>query len=105
MWGLGCRRAAASRTDARLGQPRSPLVFRAIRALSRPRSHGGHRLCAGKLSLRVSFDRRDNAMTIPGQGPEDTQELRVRLSRYNDGGLIRKAAMRLAGDALTPDDR
>lgn len=43
-------------------------------------------------------------MEIPGQGPEDTQELRVRLSRYNDGGLIRKAAMRLSGDALTPDD-
>jgi hypothetical protein len=43
-------------------------------------------------------------MTIPGQGPEDTQELRVRLSRYNDGGLIRKAAMRLAGEALAPDD-
>jgi hypothetical protein len=43
-------------------------------------------------------------MEIPGPGPEDTQELRVRLSRYNDGGLIRKAAMRLAGDALTPED-
>jgi hypothetical protein len=44
-------------------------------------------------------------MQIPGQGPEDTQELRVRLSRYNDGGPIRKAAMRLAGDALSADDR
>jgi hypothetical protein len=43
-------------------------------------------------------------MQIPGQGPEDTQELRVRLSRYNDGGLIRKTAMRLVGGALTPDD-
>ncbi|HEX8095011.1 hypothetical protein [Jatrophihabitans sp.] len=43
-------------------------------------------------------------MTIPGQGSEDTQELRVRLSRYNDGGLIRKAAMRLAGEALAPED-
>jgi hypothetical protein len=43
-------------------------------------------------------------MEIPGQGPEDTQELRVRLSRYNDGGLIRKAAMRLAGEALSPQD-
>ena len=43
-------------------------------------------------------------MNISGQGPEDTQELRVRLSRYNDGGLIRKAAMRLAGEALTPED-
>lgn len=43
-------------------------------------------------------------MQFPGQGPEDTQELRVRLDRYNDGGLIRKAAMRIAGEALTPDD-
>lgn len=43
-------------------------------------------------------------MNIAGQGPEDTQELRVRLSRYNDGGLIRKAAMRLAGEALGPED-
>lgn len=43
-------------------------------------------------------------MNISGQGPEDTQELRVRLGRYNDGSLIRKAAMRLAGEALSPDD-
>jgi hypothetical protein len=43
-------------------------------------------------------------MENPGQGPEDTQELRVRLSRYNDGGLMRKAAMRLAGEALTSED-
>lgn len=43
-------------------------------------------------------------MNSSGQGPEDTQELRVRLSRYNDGGLMRKAAMRLAGEALSPDD-
>ena len=43
-------------------------------------------------------------MQIPGLGPEDTQELRVRLSRYNDGGLMRKAAMRLAGEALSSED-
>lgn len=43
-------------------------------------------------------------MQTSGQGSEDTQELRVRLSRYNEGGLVRKAAMRLAGEALTPDD-
>lgn len=43
-------------------------------------------------------------MEIPGPGPEDTQELRVRLSRYNDGGLVRKAAMRLAGEALSSED-
>ncbi|HEY0168208.1 MAG TPA: hypothetical protein VGB75_14290 [Jatrophihabitans sp.] len=28
----------------------------------------------------------------------------MRLSRYNDGGLMRKAAMRLAGEALSPED-
>jgi hypothetical protein len=41
---------------------------------------------------------------IPGHGPDDTQEIRVRLSRYNDGGLIRKAGMRLAREALAPEE-
>jgi hypothetical protein len=44
-------------------------------------------------------------MQIPGQGPEGTRELRVRSTRYNDAGLIRKAAMRLAGEALSSGDR
>ncbi len=43
-------------------------------------------------------------MNIPGQGPDDTQALRARLSRYSDGGLIPKAGMRLTREALTPED-
>jgi hypothetical protein len=43
-------------------------------------------------------------MKVPGHGPDDTQELRVRLSRYNEAGLLRKAGMRLAREALSPGD-
>ncbi|HEX8303356.1 MAG TPA: hypothetical protein VF612_00640 [Jatrophihabitans sp.] len=42
-------------------------------------------------------------MEIPRRGL-DTQELRVRLSRYTDAGLLRKAGMRLAGEHPTPED-
>jgi hypothetical protein len=41
---------------------------------------------------------------IPGHGPDDTQAIRVRRSRYDDGGLIRKAGMHLAREALDPDE-
>ena len=42
-------------------------------------------------------------MEIPRRGL-DTQELRVRLSRYTDAGPLRKAGMRLAGEHPTPED-
>ncbi|MEO7259948.1 MAG: hypothetical protein ABI047_01550 [Jatrophihabitantaceae bacterium] len=42
-------------------------------------------------------------MEIPPRGL-DTQEIRVRVSRYTDGGLLRKAGMRLAGEHPTSED-
>jgi hypothetical protein len=50
------------------------------------------------------INRRDDVVEIPGHGPDDTQAIRVRLSRYTDGGLIRKAGMHLAREALDPDE-